>query len=38
MLKNSLKIKSYRHFSQEKRYHKIPQNIVTDFKNGVNLE
>ena len=31
ILKSSLKIKVYRHFSSKKRYRRIPQNIVTDF-------
>ena len=33
ILKSSLKIKVYRHFSSKKRYRRIPQNIVTDIKN-----
>lgn len=38
ILKSSLKIKVYRHFFSRKRYHRIPQNIVIDFSNGVILE
>jgi len=33
ILKSSLKIKVYGHFSSKKRYRRIPQNIVTDIKN-----
>ena len=36
-IESSLEIKVYRQFSSKKRHHRIPQNIVTDLKNGVNI-